>query len=215
MPVKVSFLVDGFNMYHSLKTLQGASGASVKWLDLQKLCQTYLQAVRNAIGERVDLAAIHWFSARPNHLASHSPDTLKRYDAYAAALTATGVDVNLSQFKRKDTTCPRCKKTFTRYEEKETDVAIAVRLLECLVSECGTAVLISGDTDLIPAIRVANRLMPRCKVGVGFPFMRHNNELESAANYSFKIGQKDIQRAQLPAEIRTGAGELIRKPSAW
>lgn len=215
MPVKVSFLVDGFNMYHSLKQLQSMSGASVKWLDLHKLCSGYLHAVRNRIGQQVELAAVHWFSARPSHMWARDRDTVLRYDAYAAALAATGVEVNLSQFKKKDVTCPACHIPFNRYEEKETDVAIAVRLLECLVAECGTAVLISGDTDLIPAIRTANRLLPRCQVGVGFPFLRHNNELEGAANYSFKIGQKDVQRAQLPATIDVGNGVVVSKPSTW
>ena len=39
---RASFLVDGFNVYHSLDQLQRASGASVKWLDLRKLCKAYL-----------------------------------------------------------------------------------------------------------------------------------------------------------------------------
>lgn len=104
MPKTVSFLVDGFNMYHSLKELQGISKASVKWLDLIALRKAYLPSVRSNIGEPVDLAHVHYFSARPDFLSAHKPDTLVRYDTYIAALKHSGVIVHLAQFKINDIT---------------------------------------------------------------------------------------------------------------
>lgn len=209
--MRVSFLVDGFNVYHSLDELNAMTGASVKWLDLRSLCGKYLQAVRGAVGERVDLAEVHWFSARPDHLAPRKPETVRRYDTYVEALRASGVQTHLSQFKRKDVRCPRCSNAFVRYEEKETDVAIATAMLEVLVrQECGTVVLVSGDTDLIPAVRTVNRLLPRSKVGVAFPFLRHNVDLAEAVAYSFKINQKDVMRAQFPSPYKGH-----EKPSSW
>ena len=214
--MKVSFLVDGFNMYHSLKQLQGVSKASVKWLDLIALCKAYLQAVRSEMSERVDLARVHYFSARPEFLAIRKPDTLLRYDTYIAALRHSGVVVHLAQFKSKDTTCPQCRHCFQRHEEKETDVAMAMKMIDVLVrNECDTVVLVTGDTDLLPAIKTVNSLLPRAKIGVGFPFRRHNNSLQQAANYSFKIGQKDIQRAQFPPEIVLPDGTKLTKPESW
>jgi hypothetical protein len=42
-----------------------------------------------------------------------------------------------------------------------------------------------------------------------------NIELEAAADFSFKIGQKDLMRAQFPVSItRTGSPDLT-KPSSW
>src|SRR5690606_18364375 len=216
MPKTVSFLVDGFNMYHSLNELQGVSKASVKWLDLMALCKAYLPSVRSNIGEPVDLAKVHYFSARPDFLSAHKPNTLVRYDTYITALRHSGVVVHLAQFKIKDTTCPQCKHGFQRHEEKETDVAIAMKLIEVIVrQECDTVVLVTGDTDLIPAIKTVNSLLPRTKLGVAFPLFRHNNSLEEAANYSFKISQKNIQRAQFPREIVLPDGTKLRKPGSW
>jgi hypothetical protein len=40
------------------------------------------------------------------------------------------VAVELAQFEEKSIRCKNCGRHFTKYEEKETDVAIAVRLLE-------------------------------------------------------------------------------------
>lgn len=139
-----------------------------------------------------------------------------RYDTYMSALRSTGIEPILAQFKRKEITCHRCRRPFERYEEKETDVALGLKLIEILsLNECDTAVIISGDTDLIPALRTAQRLFPTVQVGVGFPVFRHNNELEKAAGYSFKINQKDVQKAQLPNTISLPDGNLLTKPPTW
>ena len=38
---RTTFLVDGFNLYHSLRTAsEELGGASTKWLDLHVICQT-------------------------------------------------------------------------------------------------------------------------------------------------------------------------------
>ncbi|CAA9298236.1 MAG: hypothetical protein AVDCRST_MAG68-191 [uncultured Gemmatimonadetes bacterium] len=212
MPKKVSFLIDGFNVYHSLDTLGKMTGASVKWLDLVRLCEGYLQAVRGAIGERVELAGVHYFSALAEHLAARKPDVVARHRTYIRALGDSGVRVQLSHFKRRDVRCPACGKSFIRYEEKETDVAIGLKLVEVLATdECDTAVLVTGDTDLIPAIAAAHRLFPERKIGVAFPFLRHNRELAEHADYSFKLDQRSLLKAQFP--VRVGSG--ITRPPGW
>lgn len=216
MTKKVSFLVDGFNVYHSLKTLQGMSGASVKWLDLRLLCDRYLQAVRNGTGERVDLANIHYFSALAEHLVSRKPDVVERHKEYIRAVEASGVHVHLARFKRKEVRCPICGKAFARYEEKETDVAIGLKLVEVLArKECQTVVLVTGDTDLIPAISTARRLFSHCRVGVAFPFLRHNRSLADHADFSFKIDQRAVMKAQFPPRVVLGDGSEIVRPAGW
>lgn len=209
--MRVSFLVDGFNMYHSLDELNAITGASVKWLDLRALCGRYLHAVRHGVGERVELAEVHWFSARPDFLTRRNPDAVARYDTYRAALEASGVRTHLSQFKNKHITGPHCRREFVRPEEKETDVALATAMLEVLVTEeCDTVVLVTGDTDLIPGVATVKRLLPRSKIGAAFPFMRHNVELENAVDYAFKINQKDVQKAQFPGTYKGST-----KPPTW
>lgn len=121
----------------------------------------------------------------------------------------------LSRFKEKTITCPDCGGRNKRHEGKETDVAFGLRLIELLASgACDTAVLVTGDTDLVPAIRTAKRMHPANPVGVAFPFMRHNAELRSVADYSFNIGQRDVQRAQLPLQIQVGSN-VLTKPPSW
>lgn len=216
MTKKVSFLVDGFNVYHSLHTLHHASGASVRWLDLRTLCASYLQAVRNGIGERVELAEVHYFSALAEHLIARKPDVVVRHQTYIRALEGSGVKVQLSHFKRKEVKCHHCGKMYTRHEEKETDVALGLKLVEVFATnECQTAVLVTGDTDMIPAISAARRLFRQSKIGVAFPFLRHNRDLANHADYSFKIDQRTLLKAQFPVRITCDDGTEIVRPLGW
>ena len=83
------------------------------------------------------------------------------------------------------------------YEEKETDVAIAVELLEIFVMDvCDTAVLVTGDTDLVPAITTAKRLFPRKNVLLLFPYKRHNRELKKLVTQSFQLKKETYNRHQ-------------------
>jgi hypothetical protein len=115
---RTSFLVDGFNLYHSLKQAQSALGGKcTRWLDLRALCSSYLPH----IGPTARLASIHYFSALAKHLQASKPQVTQRHLDYIACLEATGVLVELSKFKRKDSPCPHCGRMIRRHEEKETD----------------------------------------------------------------------------------------------
>ena len=71
------------------------------------------------------------------------------------------MDVYLGRFKSKEVYCSKCKSFHIRYEEKETDVAIAVMLTRlCLLNEVDTVVLITGDTDVAPAVRMVKSCCP-------------------------------------------------------
>ncbi len=77
-----------------------------------------------------------------------------RHKTYIWCLEHSGVIVELHRFKKSLTFCQKCNQTFNRREEKETDVAIAARLLEILfLDKFDTVVLVTGDTDVVPAVQ--------------------------------------------------------------
>lgn len=216
MDLNVSFVVDGLNLYHSLREVEKVSKAKVRWLDLRALCASYLHAVRSAVGQRVELARIDYFSALANHLTARDPGALNGPTAYLAALESSGVNVTLARFKQKDVTCPKCGNRFVRFQEKETDVAIGMKLMEAAArGEREVVVLVSGDTDMVPAIKAAKHLSPSLVIGVAFPFMRHNAELRAVADFTFSIGQRDVQRAQFPLAVSLSDGGTVLKPTGW
>ncbi len=61
---RVAFLVDGFNVYHSIReAIKDGSGSS-KWLDYHSLCRSYL----NVFGRKAHLERVVYFSAYATHL---------------------------------------------------------------------------------------------------------------------------------------------------
>jgi hypothetical protein len=208
------FLVDGFNLYHStVQASRDAQGATTKWLDLKRLCSSYLPLAGQVSGERATLERIHYFSAPPIH---RSQEKLDRHMLFMRCLRATGVNVELARFKEKDVYCPNCRTFFVAHEEKETDVAIAAKLFEvCSGDDCETAILMTGDTDLAPAIRTCRRLFASKLIFFAFPYRRTNSELAGLAPESFSIKLKSYLRHQFPDPLVLPDGTTVRKPSIW
>jgi uncharacterized LabA/DUF88 family protein len=209
MANRVCFLVDGFNVYHSVGEALGVvKGASMKWLDIQGLCSSYLAS----IGNGATLEKVFYFSAFMDWI----PDKAARHQVFVDALRATGVEVQLHRFKKKEVWCKICKQLQTHHEEKETDVAIAVKLMQLLhLDACDTIVIVSGDTDLAPAVRTAKVLWPAKRIWVLFPFGRHNAELKLISHGHLKIKAKRYAAYQLPNPVKSPGGIVIWKPTTW
>ncbi|MDO8500789.1 MAG: NYN domain-containing protein [Gemmatimonadaceae bacterium] len=232
--MRIRFLVDGFNLYHSVKAAERHLGAGpLRWLDIHAMCTTI---VRSSFGPGYAMDGIHYFSALARHLESKKPDVVRRHLALIAALEARGVDISLADFKRKQhiknlsemrmqiapfkrwlrIPARTVRLSYQTHEEKETDVAIACKLMELLaLSRCDGVALVTGDTDLAPAIRTARRLYPGAEIAVVFPFHRHNRELERLATRHVKIGARQYQSHQFPASFRSASGVTITKPAEW
>lgn len=212
---RTTFIVDGFNLYHSVCDAGrhlGRSGVGTKWLNLRGLCASYL----SLIGGDAQLERIYYFSALATHLESVKPDVTTRHRLYLECLEDTGVTVELSRFKMKDITCRSCRAVFPRAEEKETDVALACKLLDVLFrDECDTAVLVTGDTDIAPAVRTASALFPLKRVCFAFPFNRKNKELAKLASTSFSMSKEAYAKHQFSDPFVLSSGRAIRKPAKW
>ena len=231
--MRVAFIVDGFNLYHSIRDAEKVvSTRPQRWLDLSSLCRSYL----HHFGRQPSLQGVYYFSALAKHLAVSNQDIEARHQTYIDALKSTGVQVTLANFKARDKyvplryckfkigrwkrlvriPIPRCSLVYVKAEEKETDVAIASKMFELLHGQAADAVvLISGDTDLLPAIRTARNLFPQAQVAVMFPYNRHNAELKRAVSKSFKIAKEQYSKHQLPDPVVLPNGYALRKPAKW
>ncbi len=211
---RVIFLVDGFNLYHSLVQAQeDTDGPCVKWLDLHGLCSSYLHIVGRQADGRVVTEAIHYFSATPTH---RTKGAQHRHALYMRCLQSSGIQVHLGRFKKKTAKCPLCHRTSIRYEEKETDVAIAAQLFEiCHANAANFVVIVTGDTDLAPAVRTCQRLFRDMSICFAFPYRRHNAELKQLSPGSFNIGRGSYLRYQYPDPLRLSDGTEVAKPREW
>ena len=196
------FLVDGYNLYHSLLDGERVLGRSLRRLDVFSLCSSYLHALP---GESVLQGVIH-FSALPHHLEARRPGVVHGQMRYLEALRATGVETRLGQFKRRERTCPLCGRGFVTFEEKETDVAIGTTLTRLVCDDaCDTVVLVTGDTDLVPAVTTARDRDPGKTLAVLFPYRRANAELKRVADTAFTMKATNYARHQLPNALIRGA----------
>jgi hypothetical protein len=97
-----------------------------------------------------------------------------------------------------------------------TDVNIAVSMIsDAAQGAMDKALLISGDSDLVPAVRTLGSLWPAIQVVVAFPPKRHTSELALAANASFMIGRGKLAASQFPAQAVTASGHIVQRPAKW
>ena len=211
---RTTFLVDGFNLYHSVRTSsEELRGASTRWLDLAGLLRSYLPS----IGGGAQVEHIYYFSALATHLEQRQPGVTARHRAYIECLQSTGVVPILGRFKSKMIYCRHCRSSSQHFEEKETDVAMSTTLLEVLhLDAADTVVLVTGDTDLAPVVRTARRLFPASRIWFMFPYKRKNKELSQIADGSCYIRKERYGAHQFPAVVALGApGRVIVKPASW
>ncbi len=210
---RTAFLVDGFNLYHSLRAAsEDLGGVGTKWLDLRSLCSSHLSNV----GGGAQLETVIYFSALATYKEAWDPNVTVRHRAYIECLRSTGVEVELGHFKEKLVKCPKCGRNVKRHEEKETDVAIGVELLQLFWTDrCDSAVLVSGDSDLAPAIRSAQGSFPKKRILSVFPYRRISFELKTLVSKSVRIKAKQYLRHQFPNTVRLANGRTISKPPSW
>jgi uncharacterized LabA/DUF88 family protein len=201
---RVAVYVDGFNLYFGLRSKYGRK---YLWLDLQRLAASMLRRDQT-------LASVRYFTARVRDDAAgeqRQSDYLDALQAHSPLVTITD-----GRFQAKGRRCRDCGSSWTVFEEKETDVNIAVALLSDAVRDrFDTALLISADSDLCPAVRETKDLFPEKRIIAAFPPKRHSAELKRVVDGYVSIGDDKIRRAQLPEKIVTGAGVVLRRPEHW
>jgi uncharacterized LabA/DUF88 family protein len=200
---RVTAFVDGFNVYHALEA--NPAYHKYKWLDYAALARCY-------IGSRDTLGSVYLFTA----LASWDPDKVNRHQLYLRALRQRGVKVVMGKFKRKDKVCRLCHREFRTFEEKLTDVNIAMHMFRgAYLDEYDRAILISGDTDIVPAVRMIHELFPTKDVAVVVPVVRYAVDLKQESDFHFQMKERQLARSQLPDVIRDPVLGEIHRPDTW
>lgn len=195
--------VDGFNLYHAIAG--NALFRKLKWLNLSKFAKCFLSS-------NDTLAGIYYFTA----YATWDIEKANKHKTYVRALKYHNVDVVLGAFRYVDKKCGKCKKSYNTFEEKRTDVNIAIKLFETAINDVwDTALIISGDSDLIPAIEAVKRIFPAKKIGIVIPIGRKAEELKQAADFHRKVKLKHLETCQFDDEINIGEGVILKRPDSW
>ncbi len=198
------FFIDGFNLYHSLD----GSRACYKWLNLRKLCESYLL-------KKDVLTDIFYFSALP----VWNDNKVKRHKTYLDALASESINIVLGKFKKVKRKCLLgCSASrvneFQTYEEKETDVNIAIYLLEhALTNKFDKAVIISGDSDLIPPVKRIRELFPKKIVTCIIP--KNGYDLGSHSSQAIRLKEKVLKHSLFDKVLKYKGKTIICPKAEW
>ena len=124
------------------------------------------------------VVGVKYFTARVT--APHQ--TVERQAIYLQALERHGgVEIIEGSMEQRELICPHCFQRFKRSQEKHTDVNIAAAMLtDAFNDRMDSVVLLSGDADLVPAIRIVRGDFAK-RILVVDPPRRHSAALASLA----------------------------------
>ena len=173
---RVIFYIDGFNFYYGLKEMSKVKSGWYKyyWIDLVLLCKQFLM-------DDEELVCVRYFTATPksNGKAKRQATLLN----CNKKLNGDVFKIHKGFYSDKKMNCRAndgCGKTFMHWEEKQTDISIAVTMIEdCFTNRCDKIVLISGDSDLVPPIRFIEKHYPQKQKMIMFPPFRFSNALDN------------------------------------
>jgi uncharacterized LabA/DUF88 family protein len=203
--VRVSVYIDGFNLYHGLHQ---AHGRKFLWLDLEALAVSLLKP-----GQQLEV--VRYFTAPVRDDARK----LRRQQKFWSALEAhtARVVIERGRFQEKTMRCHGCGISWRSYEEKESDVSLAVSLVEDAACDAfDSALIVSADSDLCPAVRSARRVHPRNpRIIAAFPPKRWSDELRGTVDAAFTIGAAKFRQSLLPDPVVATDGKVYPKPVRW
>lgn len=203
---RVMVYVDGFNLYFGLRS---KGWRKHYWLDLHALAAALLKPGQT-------LQGVHYFTSRIRANGRNLPD-MQRQTIYLEALgTLPTLQTHFGHYLEKPKQCRQCGAQWIDYEEKMTDVNIAVQLLsDAFGDRFDTALLISGDSDLTTPVRKLRAQFPAKRLIVAFPPGRQSFELKKAANATFTIGETNLRQSQLPVQVQRADGFILQRPTHW
>lgn len=206
--------VDGMNLYHGLKAKYGRK---YLWLDLY--------ALASQLRQPDTIMKVRYFTT----IVAGEPDAARRQETYLAALTTLRpqVDVVRGKFKVKKFRCAKCNaryqcdcnpaREYRTYEEKLTDVALGVAMVKDAAQAYGDlSVLITTDTDLMPAITAAAELAPNRRIYLACPPGRQPPQMRLPPSVtSFLISRDHLSVSLLPSEVTGREGRVYQRPDKW
>jgi uncharacterized LabA/DUF88 family protein len=204
--MKTVVLIDGFNVYHPLD--EDKRYHKYKWLNLEALADAFVM-------KKDQLDKLYYFTS----IAYWSKTKQKKHLDYIKALKTVSkkIEIVLGKFKKRDVKCRICGEWFKKHEEKQTDVNIAIMLLKLAITNSfDKAIIVSADSDLVPAIKATKEVFPEKQIGVLFPFNSEMTyELKEASDFHSFITKKHLKGCLLDKTIQSENNNILVCPTEW
>jgi uncharacterized LabA/DUF88 family protein len=200
---KVISYIDGFNLYFGLRE-QG--WRKYMWLDVVKLSAS-------VILPHCTLIQTKYFTSRVRGNVGKQ----ERQTAFLDAIMALDdLSIYWGRYQPDWKKCHKCGHIGQHPQEKKTDVNIATQMIcDAYCNAYDTALLMSGDSDLVPAVETVRKLFPAKKIVVAFPPKRYSSELAAHATSWLNIFEHKFKGCQMPHAITLPSGAAIKCPDKW
>jgi uncharacterized LabA/DUF88 family protein len=200
---KAIVYIDGYNLYFAIKE-KGWQG--LLWLDIVTLA-------RNLLGENQDLVRVKYFTAR----IKRPEDKRLRQNLYLDALsTLSDLDIYYGDYQQNTMTCLNCANNWLDDREKQTDVNIAIQMLNDAHTsdKVDDLLLITADSDQCPAMNMI-RSMGKRVVIVLPPGRNTYLEIQKSADGRLTLKGKKLRDALLPSTLTRIDGFIINRPPEY
>lgn len=216
--LKTIVYIDGYNLYYRLRK------TPYKWLNPLKLCHLILPIVLP--NKKIEIVKVKFFTAKIKLITPEHKKNQTRQEIYWRALeTISNLEIIHGKYKRKtskgvlldkkgkETGKIRSIKTF---EEKESDVSVAVNMISGAYErkDCKQFILISNDTDLVPAIKYIKQNLEK-KILILSPTRgRIHRDIVNWSHKQTIIKDNHLCKSQFQEELSDRNG-IFHKPLIW
>lgn len=76
-------------------------------------------------------------------------------------------------------------------------------------------IIISGDTDLIPAVKMVKDMYPKKEVGVVIPIGNISEDFKKTADFHYKMKENHLKSSLLPNPMKLADGTFLTCPPTW
>ncbi len=221
--MKTIIYIDGYNLYYGL-----VKNTKYKWLDLHSL----FSEIAKIQNPQSQIVSIKYFTAPViTKFSQHKEKSQQSQNYYHKALCTKSencieiingyfdVDMSSPVLYQKPIDLKARVKTW-KLEEKQTDVNIALEMYrDATQGQCKQQILVSSDSDLIPALNYISNDFIDIVLGLVLPRSnsnkRKNKGLSQYANWTrTHINNDELEKHQLPNKIPTKK-KPIYKPKYW
>ena len=209
--------VDGLNLYHGLRD-DGL--LKFRWLDIERMVDSLAADAGASLGMSLDVVRVVYCTSLVT-----DEQAARRQDVYLQALEqhCTRIETLRGKYEPKLRICEDCGASVEFQSEKQTDVNLAVEMMKEAVKppdqRAQVQLLVTGDTDLIPAIR-AVRACGVEVVAISPPARgRARKSFGIVASKTLRVFRRHLRDHPLPGLVLRPTGDRgsypLRPPSDW
>lgn len=210
---KVIFYVDGFNFYYGIKAISRLKPDWRKfyWIDFTALFEEFL-------AEDEEILYVKYFTARPKNSGKTARQNILMN--VNKKLNGDSLKIHYGRYTDKSMTCRAkrgCGKEYMHWEEKETDVSLAVKMIEdCYNKECDKVVLVSADSDFLPPLRLIKQIHTEVEQMILFPPTQFASPLQNFGCTVIDMAKyKPRWNRSLLDDVVSIGDKSFRKPIEW